>query len=310
MLQSALMVHCFAFVHLIQSSKLLSEWTNAYPAGLPAAPDSSAMPTEWVDALNATVSSRTILDNPVATNLPNKTPTYPSGSDLNGSEVCSDLNGSEVCSGSYGCRIDGDIWDTPDGYIGISFDDGLLPPSDGLMVFLEQENQITTHFFIGSTIIWYSEEFQKTFDLGHNICVHTSTSNGNLLLASLHDKPESHGCVPRPGQDPMCFHLLRKILLGWMMELIHNSTGGRVPKFWWPPYGGHYYQKIWESEITKQRDRGRARPQSGTCGINHCSSQTKPTPPLLSPRYFHFPSHTLCDHQLLPLAAFLPPSPG
>jgi chitin deacetylase len=24
---------------------------------------------------------------------------------------------------------------------------------------------------------------------------------------------------------------------GWTMELIHNSTGGRVPKFWRPPYG-------------------------------------------------------------------------
>jgi chitin deacetylase len=25
--------------------------------------------------------------------------------------------------------------------------------------------------------------------------------------------------------------------LGWSMQLIHNSTGGRVPKFWRPPYG-------------------------------------------------------------------------
>ncbi|CAA7259763.1 unnamed protein product [Cyclocybe aegerita] len=25
--------------------------------------------------------------------------------------------------------------------------------------------------------------------------------------------------------------------LGWTMQLIHNSTGGRVPKFWRPPYG-------------------------------------------------------------------------
>lgn len=24
---------------------------------------------------------------------------------------------------------------------------------------------------------------------------------------------------------------------GWSMELIHNSTGGRLPKFWRPPYG-------------------------------------------------------------------------
>lgn len=25
--------------------------------------------------------------------------------------------------------------------------------------------------------------------------------------------------------------------LGWTMELIHNSTGGRLPMFWRPPYG-------------------------------------------------------------------------
>ena len=25
--------------------------------------------------------------------------------------------------------------------------------------------------------------------------------------------------------------------LGWTMEIIHNSTGGRVPAFWRPPYG-------------------------------------------------------------------------
>lgn len=25
--------------------------------------------------------------------------------------------------------------------------------------------------------------------------------------------------------------------LGWTMELIHNSTGGRLPRYWRPPYG-------------------------------------------------------------------------
>lgn len=25
--------------------------------------------------------------------------------------------------------------------------------------------------------------------------------------------------------------------LGWTMQLIHNSTGGRIPKYWRPPYG-------------------------------------------------------------------------
>ena len=25
--------------------------------------------------------------------------------------------------------------------------------------------------------------------------------------------------------------------LGWTMQLIHNSTGGRIPRYWRPPYG-------------------------------------------------------------------------
>ena len=25
--------------------------------------------------------------------------------------------------------------------------------------------------------------------------------------------------------------------LAWTMQIIHNSTGGRLPKYWRPPYG-------------------------------------------------------------------------
>lgn len=25
--------------------------------------------------------------------------------------------------------------------------------------------------------------------------------------------------------------------LGWTLQIIHDSTGGRVPKYWRPPYG-------------------------------------------------------------------------
>ena len=25
--------------------------------------------------------------------------------------------------------------------------------------------------------------------------------------------------------------------LGWSMQLIHDSTGGRLPRYWRPPYG-------------------------------------------------------------------------
>lgn len=31
--------------------------------------------------------------------------------------------------------------------------------------------------------------------------------------------------------------------LGWTMEIIHNSTGGRLPRYWRPPYGD-YDQRV------------------------------------------------------------------
>lgn len=42
-------------------------------------------------------------------------PTYPNGLDP---------NGAQVCSATYKCRNPGDVWDAPDGYFGINFDDG------------------------------------------------------------------------------------------------------------------------------------------------------------------------------------------
>ncbi|KAJ7502621.1 carbohydrate esterase family 4 protein [Mycena galericulata] len=182
------------------------EWTNAYPAGPPTLIDGNAIPAEWAAALAAAVASGTIPDVPVSSALPNQSPTYPGGVDP---------SGSDICSGTYGCRIPGDIWDAPDGYVGLSFDDGPLPPTDGLMAFLESQNQIVTHFQIGSNIIWYPEEFQKVYNLGHDICVHTWTHPLMTTQSNLQVVGE----------------------LGWTMELIHNSTGGRIPKFWRPPYG-------------------------------------------------------------------------
>ena len=32
---------------------------------------------------------------------------------------------AEICSSYYGCRADGDIWDAPNGQLGLSFDDGV-----------------------------------------------------------------------------------------------------------------------------------------------------------------------------------------
>lgn len=78
------------------------------------------MPQEWKDALNAAIQAGKIPDLPLSIIGSDGNPYYPGGLDP---------NGDQVCSGTYKCRIDGELWDAPDGHIGISFDDGPLPVS-------------------------------------------------------------------------------------------------------------------------------------------------------------------------------------
>lgn len=90
-------------------------WAAAYPAGTP---DSNAMPQAWKDALNAAVQAGKIPNIPPTTlSSPTATPVYPSG--VNPSSP-------QVCSWTYGCRINGSIYDAPPGVMGLSFDDGPL----------------------------------------------------------------------------------------------------------------------------------------------------------------------------------------
>jgi chitin deacetylase len=91
-------------------------WAAAYPA---STPDSNAMPQAWKDALNNAVQAGKIpnIAPPVQT-AANTVPVYASGVNP---------NDPSVCSASYGCRYSGDIYDAPQGVIGIGFDDGPLP---------------------------------------------------------------------------------------------------------------------------------------------------------------------------------------
>src|SRR6266702_1851719 len=92
-------------------------WAAAYPV---STPDSNAMPQSWKDALNNAVQAGKIPNYPPSKqNSPTGNPTYGS---LN-------PNGPQVCSATSGCRIAGQVWDAPQGVIGISFDDGPLPVS-------------------------------------------------------------------------------------------------------------------------------------------------------------------------------------
>ncbi|KAJ7368305.1 carbohydrate esterase family 4 protein [Mycena albidolilacea] len=178
-------------------------WAAAYPE---STPDSKAMPSKWLDALNAAVAAGSIPDIPASTNLPNQNPTYPSGFDP---------NGAVVCSATYKCRNPGDIWDAPDSHIGISFDDGPQPASDKLLKFLGDNNETATHFMIGVNIVQNPNEFLAAFNMGGDIAVHTWTHPYMTTLSN-------ENVVAQ---------------LGYTSQIIHDSTGGRVPKFWRPPFG-------------------------------------------------------------------------
>ncbi|OBZ76598.1 Chitin deacetylase [Grifola frondosa] len=179
-------------------------WSAAYPSN---SADPSKLPQPWVDALNAAVSAGKIPNIPIPTMGSDGNPAYPSGYDP---------NSPTVCSATYQCRIPGDIWDAPDGVFGASFDDGPLDTSVPLYNFLQQHNMPATHFMIGTNILQYPTEFLFAFEtLQNDICVHTWTHPYMTTLSNLQVLGE----------------------LGWTMQIIHNSTGGRIPKYWRPPYG-------------------------------------------------------------------------
>jgi chitin deacetylase len=94
-----------------------SAWTAQYPAELPEA----NIPPEWLQALNKAVAAGKIPKIAAAT--------VPNGNDPDyGSENAS---APEICSSYFNCRAPGDIWDLPDGQLGLTFDDGVhlsVPP--------------------------------------------------------------------------------------------------------------------------------------------------------------------------------------
>ncbi|KAG8906060.1 hypothetical protein FRB99_007717, partial [Tulasnella sp. 403] len=87
--------------------KLFARQANlTYPA---SNPDPNAMPDAWKQALQKIKDAGLIPNIP-----PSKEGVYPNG--LN-------PNGPEICSSTAQCHGEGDIWDAPDGMLGVSFDD-------------------------------------------------------------------------------------------------------------------------------------------------------------------------------------------
>ena len=143
------------------------------------------MPQAWVNALNFAVAAGKIPNVPMSNiTTPGTNPVYPNGLSP---------TSPQVCSGTYGCRIPGDIWDAPAGVFASAFDDGPTPVScfifffcqlsdrypiqstPALVQFLQSNNVITTHFMIGSNILYYPNQFMTAFNAGHDIADHTFT---------------------------------------------------------------------------------------------------------------------------------------
>ncbi|KAG8722828.1 hypothetical protein FRC08_007776 [Ceratobasidium sp. 394] len=183
-------------------------WTKKYPSGKLS---TAGIPTAWIDALNQAVSAGKIPSNcPISTQSGGGAPVYKNGSGT------IDPGKDPICSSSDQCKGDGQIYDVPDGIVALSFDDGPLPPATALHTFLRSKNQKVTHFYIGQNILDNPKIFLDAFNVsGDDIAVHTwthpymTTLSNEIVLAEL----------------------------GWTMQIIHDSTGGRLPRFWRPPYG-------------------------------------------------------------------------
>jgi len=90
----------------------LLAWAAVYPTGLPE----TNIPPEWLQALSKAVAAGKIPNITIPTSASESDPpNY--GSD--------NATSPEICSSYFNCRADGDIWDLPDGQLGVTFDDGV-----------------------------------------------------------------------------------------------------------------------------------------------------------------------------------------
>ncbi|KAF8309356.1 glycoside hydrolase/deacetylase [Clavulina sp. PMI_390] len=129
-------------------------------------------------------------------------PVYPSGDDP---------TSATICSATYECQAKGDIWDAPAGTVALSFDDGPLAPSPTLYAFLKSKGVHATHFFIGGNVRANPDIFLQAYQNNSDpIAVHTYT----------------HPYMTIQSNEAVLAEL------GWTMQIIYDSTGGRVPKFW------------------------------------------------------------------------------
>ncbi|KAI9633097.1 uncharacterized protein MKK02DRAFT_3485, partial [Dioszegia hungarica] len=172
-----------------------------YPATNQIPPDSS-IPKAWLDKL---ASIHLPSDVPVSTGTP--LPAY-------GSRSKSD---PAICSFTYECRNPEDLYAPTAGSISFTFDDGVSGGSDSLRNYMAGMGTMgkATHFMIGSYIANDMEKFKSVASAGAHIGVHTWSHNYMTTLTNNQVVAE----------------------LGWTMQIISDLNGGRVPRFWRPPFG-------------------------------------------------------------------------
>ncbi|KAJ1308486.1 hypothetical protein OPQ81_004190 [Rhizoctonia solani] len=184
------------------------DWVKQYPASSKLT--ASNLKPEWKAALDKAVSSGLIPSNcPVSKQSGGGAPSYTNSTGK------MDPGKQPICSSSSQCRGDGQVYDMPDGIVGLSFDDGPLPPASTLYDFLKQNNVKATHFYIGQNVLQNYQLAQKAFENGDDLAVHTWTHPYMTTLSNEVVAAE----------------------LGWTMQIIHDISGGRLPRFWRPPYG-------------------------------------------------------------------------
>lgn len=96
------------------------EWTAQYPSSTPSTSD---LPQEWVNAYNDAVKNGKIPNFPPSTSVNGASPVYPG-------DTNAQRNDPSICAWTdRSCQIPGNVYNAPDGVIGIGFDDGPTPVS-------------------------------------------------------------------------------------------------------------------------------------------------------------------------------------
>ncbi|ODO05320.1 chitin deacetylase [Cryptococcus wingfieldii CBS 7118] len=178
-------------------------YTSYYPDAW-TTPNSTVIPQAWLDKLN----NLTMPNVSVAT-MSGSRPTYPNHED-DGDDT--------ICSFTDQCHVDDDLYE-PSGekIFALSFDDGPTESSEDLYAFLAENNASSkaTHFMIGGNVVTAPQTVLTAVKAGGHLAVHTWT----------------HPYMTTKSNEEVVGEL------GWTIQALADLNGGRIPKFWRPPYG-------------------------------------------------------------------------